>query len=368
MATVDLQLPPTAHGYDIRIEPGLLDSLGEMVREVAPHHKAALIVDEAIEVDVGKPAAKSLQNEGFETTVAVMTPTEKKKTLGTVRSLYEVLLEARIERRSPVIALGGGITGDTAGFVAASYLRGVPFIQCPTTLLAMVDASVGGKTGVNTTHGKNLIGAFHQPHRVIIDVSTLESLPERELRCGLAECVKHGVIRDPGLFTWIGEHADRILQLDHGTLVELVERNVRIKAAVVEEDEKESGVRAHLNFGHTFAHAIEAASAYGRIKHGEAVALGMVAATRMAIAMKICHPSLEHQVVDLLEALGLPTWEDDLPVTALLMKVMAIDKKVADSRIRFVLPTKLGEVIITSDPTPELVAEAWDSLRVDPRA
>lgn len=363
MAKVDLHIPPTPRDYDILIEPGLLSNLGQLVREVAPHHKAAIIIDEAIETDIGKPAARSLQEAGFETTVAVMTPSEKKKTLGTVRSLYEVLLEARLERRSPVIALGGGITGDTAGFVAASYLRGVPFIQCPTTLLAMVDASVGGKTGVNTTHGKNLIGAFHQPQRVIIDVATLESLPERELRCGLAECVKHGVIRDPSLFTWIGEHADKILALDHDTLVQLVEKNVRIKAAVVEEDEKESGVRAHLNFGHTFAHAIEAGMTYGRIKHGEAVSLGMVAATRLAITMGICHPSLEGQLIGLLDRLGMPSWEDDLPLTGILMKVMAMDKKVADSRIRFVLPTRLGEVIISSDPTPELVAQAWDSLR-----
>ncbi|WP_428388373.1 3-dehydroquinate synthase [Mucisphaera sp.] len=366
MNTVDLQLPPVQHSYQIHIAPGLLQSLGDHVRAVAPHRQAALIVDEAIETDIGRPAAQSLQAAGFETTVAVMTPTEKKKTLGTVRSLYEVLLQNRLERRSPVIALGGGITGDTAGFVAASYLRGVPFIQCPTTLLAMVDASVGGKTGVNTTHGKNLIGAFHQPQLVLCDTDTLSSLPPRELRAGLAECVKHAVIRDPQLFTWISENADRILNLDPDALVELITRNVRIKAAVVEEDEKESGVRAHLNFGHTFAHAIEAASAYGRIKHGEAVSLGMVAATRMAIAIKLCHPSLESQLVALLDKLELPTWNDDLPVTAMLMKVMAMDKKVADRQIRFILPTQIGQVVINADPTPEQVAAAWETLREAP--
>ncbi|MEQ9455154.1 MAG: 3-dehydroquinate synthase [Phycisphaeraceae bacterium] len=368
MATVNLQLPPVQHGYSIRIEPGLLDRLGDLVREVAPQRQAALIVDEAVEIDIGKPVARSLQDAGFETTVAVMTPTEKKKTLGTVRSLYEVLLGNRLERSSPVIALGGGITGDTAGFVAATYLRGVPFIQCPTTLLAMVDASTGGKTGVNTTHGKNLIGSFHQPRLVVCDTNTLSSLPERELRSGLAECIKHGVIRDPQLFTWISENVEKIHKLDPETLVELVARNVRIKAAVVEEDERETGVRAHLNFGHTFAHAIEAGSAYGKIKHGEAVALGMIAATRMAIAMNLCHPSLEHQLIDLIAAVGLPTWHDDLPITAILMKVMAMDKKVADRRLRFVLPTRLGEVIITDQPTPEQVAAAWETLRSDPRA
>ena len=196
---------------------------------------------------------------------------EASKNLDSVRALYDVLLERRLERGSPVIALGGGVTGDMVGFVAATYLRGVPFVQCPTTLLAMVDSSVGGKVGVNVPQGKNLIGAFHQPVAVIADTLALRTLPARELRCGLAECIKHAVIRDPKLFAWTRANMPSLLALDADALAELVARNVAIKAAVVTEDEKETGVRAHLNFGHTFAHAIEAVTGYGVILHGEAV-------------------------------------------------------------------------------------------------
>ena len=278
MPTVTLELPH--HAYDVLIDAGLLKSLGKLVREINRGAKAALIIDKNIEKSHGRVAARSLSAADFDCVVGVMPPGEDYKTLGTVRGLYEVLLDAKLERQSPVVALGGGITGDTVGFVAATYLRGVPFVQVPTTLLAMVDASVGGKVGVNMPQGKNLIGAFHQPTRVVIDPDVLMTLPERELRCGMAECIKHGVIRDPELLDWTIAHAKAIANLDSATMVELVARNVAIKAGVVIRDEKEAGERAHLNFGHTFAHAIEAAGRYGEafdIHHGEAVALGMVA-------------------------------------------------------------------------------------------
>lgn len=361
MATVELVLPH--HRYEVRIVPGLLADLGKLTRGVAPHDRAALIVDDKITGTHGKTAEASLNAAGYRPLVAAMTSGEDHKSLATVEKLYHQLLNERLERRSPVIALGGGIVGDTGGFVAASYLRGVPFVQCPTTLLAMVDASVGGKVGVNMPQGKNLIGAFHQPVLVIIDTDTLKTLPKRELICGLAECVKHGVIRDPGLFDWIDRNVPAILALERDVMVELVERNVRIKAAVVMEDEKETGVRAHLNFGHTFAHAIEAGTAYGRFLHGEAVSLGMVAAALLAFQQGRCEASVVDRLIALLDKIGLPTMTGDLPATDKLMAIMRSDKKVADGRVRLVLPDKLGAVSIVKDTPDDAIEKAWDSLR-----
>jgi len=363
MPTVTLNLPQDDVSYDVLIDVELLPRLGELVRDVAPHAKAGLILDEGIETSHGRIAARSLDAAGFDTNVAVMAPSEKRKSLGTVRTLYDVMLDAKLERRSPIVSIGGGITGDTAGFVAATYLRGVPFVQAPTTLLAMVDASVGGKVGVNTPQGKNLIGAFHQPRLVVIDVDTLGTLPQRELRCGLAECVKHAVIRDPALFAWIEEKLDAILAIDPPTLIELVERNVAIKAAVVTEDEREAGVRAHLNFGHTFAHAIEKTTAYGRIRHGEAVALGMVAATGLATDRGWCERGLLQRLVKLLERIGLPVFDKKLPPTRKLMEAMTLDKKVADGAIRLILPRTLGEVAIHDQVPADAIRAAWDALR-----
>lgn len=392
MPTVPLTISGRDHAYDIVIQPGGLDDLGSLAAAAAPHAKACMIVDENVEKSHGRVAARSLKNAGYDLTVGVMPADEKHKSLATVGALLDVVLDAKLERKSPIIAVGGGITGDTAGYVAASYLRGVPFVQVPTTLLAMVDASVGGKVGVNARQGKNLVGAFHQPVLVLIDPDTLKTLPDRDFRCGLAECVKHGVIRDPDLFAWIESNVDRLLGLDRGTLVQLVERNVKIKAAVVAEDEKEQGVRAHLNFGHTFAHAIEATpvgnkqsakprgrfappqrfgpppskddSAYSSVyAHGEAVSLGMVAATRLAVDTGRCDAAVLDRLTVLLDALGLPTASDKLPETEQLMATMTGDKKVKDGKVRLVLPDRLGAVSIVSDTPPAAVAAAWDAIR-----
>ena len=361
MPTVTLTLPH--HSYNIRIEPGGLTQLGSAMQATCPHGKAGLVVDANIETSHGRVAARSLETANYDTVVAIMPIGEDHKTLGTMRSLYEVLLDAKLERRSPIVALGGGITGDTGGFVAATYLRGVPFVQCPTTLLAMVDASVGGKVGVNVPQGKNLIGAFYQPQLVMIDTDTLRTLPQRELRCGLAECVKHGMIRDPRLFEWTARHVESIEALDSDTMVELVERNVKIKAAVVMEDEKETGVRAHLNFGHTFAHALEAATDYGQYAHGEAVALGMVAATRLAVALGKCGGGALDELTALLDRIGLPTSARNLPPGDILLARMRMDKKVADAKIRFVLPSRIGSVFIADDVDDEAVLDSWEAVR-----
>jgi 3-dehydroquinate synthase len=394
MPTVEMNIPGRDSRYDIVIEPGAIDSLGQRLAQVAPHAKAAAVVDENIEQSHARVALRSLKRGGYDVTVGVMPASEKVKSLKTVQDLLKVMLDAKLERKSPIVAVGGGIVGDTTGYVAASYLRGVPFVQVPTTLLAMVDASVGGKVGVNVPQGKNLVGAFHQPVLVCIDTDVLKTLPDRDLRCGLAECVKHGVIRDPDLFAWLEDNADRVLDLQADALVELVQRNVRIKADVVMEDEKEQGVRAHLNFGHTFAHAIEAspvaeakaaqpkrrrfappprfeapkpppeAHAYdGPYAHGEAVSLGMVAATTLAVAAGRCDASLLDRLVGLLDRIGLPTSSDQLAETDLLMGIMQTDKKVKDGQVRLVLPDRLGQVSVVTDTPAQAIADAWDAVR-----
>jgi len=350
--------------YEVRVEPTALERLGAIVRGVAPHDRCAMIADAEVARLYADRALASLRAEGYAPIVHAIEPGEGHKTLDTVRAAYDAMLGAKLERKSPVVALGGGVVGDTAGFVAATYLRGVPFVQCPTSLLAMVDASVGGKVGVNVPQGKNLIGAFHQPAAVVIDPLVLQTLPPREMRCGLAECVKHGVIRDAGLFRWIGDHLAEITAGDPDTLAKLIAANVAVKASVVVEDERESGVRAHLNFGHTFAHAIEATAGYGVIEHGEAVALGMVAAARMAIGLGRCDAAVIDPLLDLLGRIGLPT-RADLAPTPDLMNAMTLDKKVAGSRIRFVLPTELGAVEVVDDVPTAAVEAAWQSIRAD---
>lgn len=300
---------------------------------------------------------------GYSTQVLVMPSGEKNKTTTTYLQLLDAMLQAGLERKSPVIALGGGITGDVAGFVAATYLRGVPFIQCPTTLLAMVDASVGGKVGVNTRHGKNLVGAFHQPHAVIVDPETLRTLPDREIRCGLAECVKHAMIRDKSLLDWIDQSLPSITSLESGTMTQLIEKNVQIKANVVMEDEKESGVRAHLNFGHTFAHAIEASNKSSKLLHGEAVSVGMVAATTLACEIGRCRTDVLEKLVSVLTRIGLPTSHPKIDANEILLHYMRNDKKVADGKIRLVLPESIGKVFITDEVDESKIAAAWDAVR-----
>ena len=362
MPTITLTLPH--HRYDIHVEPGALAKLGDWLRPLASNGKAGLVVDAGAATH-GDKAQESLATAGYGVTRMAYTASEENKNLSAVECLLDDMLEARFERGTPIVSVGGGITGDVAGFAAACCLRGVPFVQCPTTLLAMVDASVGGKTGVNAAQGKNLIGAFHQPVLVVCDISALDTLPDRELRCGLAESVKHGVIRKPALFAWMEAHAQQILHRDHAILMELVARNVAIKAQVVEADEKEAGERAHLNFGHTFAHAIENVAGYTTdFKHGEAVSLGMVAATRLAVDAHRCDAALLARLEKLLVALGLPVrWPEGkaLP-TEKLMAAMGSDKKVKDGKVRLILPDAMGKVEIVKDTPRANVEKAWDAL------
>lgn len=360
MASVPVILPH--HRYQVMIEPRALDRVGAITRDHALHQRGALIADSRVDELYGKQAKTSLQEAGYTLTTATMPPGEASKSLQTVREIYDKLLDDRLERASPVTALGGGVTGDTAGFVAATYLRGVPLIQCPTTLLAMVDASVGGKVGVNVPQGKNLIGAFHQPHAVVIDPLSLGTLPSRELRCGLAECVKHAAIADAELFAWTEQNLQRIQALDPDALSELIARNVRIKARIVMEDEKESGVRALLNFGHTFAHAIEASAGYGRLEHGEAVGLGMLAATRLAVDAGRCDELVLDRLRHLLARIGLPV-RAQLPPVRELTNAMKLDKKIQSGRLRLILPRELGHVEIIDETSAQAIASAWQEIR-----
>jgi 3-dehydroquinate synthase len=367
--------------YPVYVEPGILARLGTLVGEHLPDRRVAMIADETV-YQLYRSGRLGEGEGRWDGETLTFPAGERSKSRETWSRLTDELLRLGFGRDSGIVALGGGVAGDLGGFVAATYLRGVPFVQCPTTLLAMVDASVGGKVGVNLPRGKNLVGAFHQPVLVAIDTDTLATLPVRELRCGLAECVKHGVIRDAELFAWIEQHVDDILAIKPDVMVELVRWNVAIKAAVVMEDEKETGVRAHLNFGHTFAHAVEALQGYGKHEtadpghrnapawgggdvyhHGEAVSLGMVAATRLAVDAGRCGRDVLDRLVALLDRIGLPTRAGGLPQTAALIESMRLDKKVAGGRIRLVLPRRMGAVSIVNDSDDGAIAAAWESLR-----
>ncbi len=308
MKKVDVNIPATgAKTYEVRIGAGLLGTLGEQVRGVAAAPTCGLITDSNVAKHYLKQARASLQGAGYRVIEHVMPAGEENKTLESAVAALDVMLRGKVERATPVVALGGGVVGDLAGFIAATLLRGVPFVQVPTTLLAAVDASVGGTGGVDHAVGKNLIGAFHQPRLVVTDIATFGTLPLREVRGGLAECIKHAVIRDKGLFVFISENVGKIMACDVETMAELVAWNVGIKAAVVAEDPFEKGVRALLNFGHTFGHAIETVLEYSGVTHGEGVSMGMVAAGRMAQRMGMFPEKDLGELVGLLDFVELPT-------------------------------------------------------------
>ncbi len=273
---------------------------------------------------------------------------ERYKNLATLERIYDHLIEARFDRGCTLIALGGGVVGDITGFAAATYQRGVSYIQAPTTLLAMVDSSVGGKTGVNHPQGKNMIGAFHQPRLVLADTRTLNTLPDREFRAGLAEVVKYGVIQDYAFFQWLERHLDGVLARDPEALAHVIEQSCRDKARVVAADERESGQRALLNLGHTFGHAIETATGYSEWLHGEAVAAGMCMAAWMSVQQGWMSHSAFERIHGLLEATGLPTKPPAIPPER-FRNLMAIDKKARRGRLRLVLLEGIGNAVVTDD-------------------
>ena len=284
---------------------------------------------------------------------------ERFKTQETLTSIYDQLIERRVDRSTTIVALGGGVVGDVAGFAAATYQRGVPLVQIPTTLLSQVDSSVGGKTAINHPAGKNMIGSFYQPQAVIIDLEMLQSLPEREFQAGLAEVVKYGAIMDAAFFVWLEQNVTLLMKRDFDALGYAVERCCMSKARIVEDDETESGSRALLNFGHTFGHAIEAGLGYGKWLHGEAVAVGMLLASRLSVLMGSLTQSDWDRIERLLSSIGLPIDAPDLGRERYL-ELMGYDKKVLDGKLRLVLLKSLGAAYVTGDFTRDLLVEVLD--------
>ncbi|HUB26839.1 MAG TPA: 3-dehydroquinate synthase [Tepidisphaeraceae bacterium] len=346
--------------YDILVRPGLLAEVGHFLRALTSTTKAAIVSDSNVNSLHAPAVRQSLIEANIQPIVATLPAGERHKTLDDLAKVYDTILSARIERSTPILALGGGVVGDMAGFVAATILRGVPFVQIPTTLLAMVDASVGGKTGVNHSTGKNLIGAFHQPIAVLIDPLALRTLPASELRDGLAECIKHDIIRDAEGFARLESNIEKAVALDIDYLADLIAHNVAIKARVVEADPFERDERAHLNLGHTFGHAIETVSKHS-YSHGQAVALGTVAASWLARKLKMLSESDHRRIVNVIGSIGLPTGMITLDPAA-IVAAMAFDKKVKAGHIRLVLPDGIGRAVVRDDVPGELVMEAVLSL------
>ncbi len=332
--------------YDILIEEGLLTSgrAAERVAAPASGKRVVLVTHPGLAADYAAPLQSGLQSRGFTVSLITLPPGERFKSLRTVARLYTDFLDAGLDRKSLIVAVGGGVLGDLVGFAAATYLRGVRFVQVPTTLLAQVDASVGGKTGVDLPQGKNLVGAFHQPGAVLIDPLTLRTLPARELRAGLAEVIKYGIIYDGFFFQAIVADLPALLRRDMDALSRAIARSCEIKAEVVAQDETEQGPRAILNFGHTVGHALEAVTNYRRYKHGEAVAIGMVAAALIGEEVGLTPPEVTQAITEVLKAARLPTgFPADISVEAILAAAQR-DKKTQDGQLRFVLAERIGMV------------------------
>ena len=342
--------------YDIEVGAGLIGDPARYGQHLGGR-KAALVTNTVIAPLYLERAATALRGAGAEVIEVVLPDGEEHKTWQTLNLVFDALLSAHCDRHTTIVALGGGVVGDVAGFAAAVYQRGIPFIQVPTTLLAQVDSSVGGKTAVNHPLGKNMVGAFHQPRAVLADVATLETLPERELRAGLAEVIKHGVIRDPVFFDWIEASIERLLRREPEALVHAVVRSCEIKAEVVGQDERETGLRAILNFGHTFGHAIESGLGYGEWVHGEAVGAGMVMAADLSARIGMIPKAEAARIRDLIERAGLPVKGPASLSATQYLDLMAVDKKAAAGRIRFVLLEKLGLAAVRGDIPEKAVRE-----------
>jgi len=336
--------------YDIVIGVPL-EELGERITGLRVGRKAAVVTCATVNRLYGGRVMKSLASSGFLAMPVEVPDGEQTKSLDWANAIFTALLINSFDRRSPLVALGGGVVGDLTGFAAACYMRGVPFIQVPTTLLAMVDSSVGGKTGVNHPMGKNMIGAFHQPRLVLMDLDTLKTLPLEEFRSGLAEVIKYGVIADSDLFSYLEKNRERILAQEQGPLAQIIKRSCEIKADVVSKDEREGGFRAVLNFGHTLGHAIETLGKYS-LRHGEAVAIGMVLASRLAHRTGLCDAKVPERVERIVRDYGLPADLSALsrkPAVTEFLDAIQVDKKADEGKVRFVLPLRIGEVAITKD-------------------
>lgn len=347
MKTVRVSLG--TRSYPIYIGGGLLDRIGDLLNSSGYGKTILLVSQPSVFQLYGGIVQDSLTRHGFQVAVGITGTGEEHKNLATAEKLYDLAYTAGLDRRCPVLALGGGVVGDVAGFVAATYLRGVPFIQLPTTLLAQVDSGVGGKVAVNHPRGKNIIGAFYQPELVLADTDTLRTLPPREIKSGLAEVIKYGVIWSPNFFTWLEEKMPLMLAGDAEVLAQAILEACRIKAAVVEMDETEQGLRAVLNFGHTVAHAVEALTRYEVFNHGEAVGLGMTTAARLAVDLGMLPGGETDRITALIGQTGLPVEVPPGLSTDALVATMRQDKKALAGRLTMVLPVAIGRVKVVRD-------------------
>jgi len=351
---VDLASAMADRSYSIQIGHGLIAD-ASIWQPLVEGRGVVLVTDDQVGPLFGESVKAALTGVSRLTEV-VLPAGEAHKDMTSIQQILDAALADRHERSSLFVALGGGVVGDMTGFAAACFLRGADFVQVPTTLLAQVDSSVGGKTGVNHKMGKNLIGAFHQPEQVLIDLDTLATLPEREFSAGLAEVVKYGLIRDAEFFGWLIENVAALKDREPGAVAHAIQRSCAIKAAVVAEDEREGGVRAHLNFGHTFGHAIERIQGYGDWLHGEAVAAGMVLASRLSAAAGGLDETVVDDLIGFNEAVGLPVSPPADVTPPALLAAMGSDKKVTAGKIRYILLRQLGEAEVTEDVTEDDIA------------
>jgi len=356
MRTVDVSLG--LRSYPIFIGSNLLPRLGQHCAKLGLGRRCAIISDVNVARRYAKIAMASLRAADFDPVLITVPAGETSKSLKAVQTCCDQLARHRLERKSFIVALGGGVVGDLAGFVAAVYLRGIAFVQAPTTLLAQVDSSVGGKVGVNLPAGKNLVGAFYQPRLVLCDLSVLATLPMRQFRSGLAEVIKYGIIRDAALFGRLEKDLELLLQQDPAVLAETVARCCEIKAEVVAQDEREGGLRAILNFGHTIGHALEAISGYGKFLHGEAIAIGQAAAAKLSVAVSGLPAGEAQRIGALFRRAGLPAAiQLSARQKARLFEAMRLDKKVSGGEIQFVLARRIGKVEARCKAPPALIAK-----------
>jgi len=344
-----------SNSYEVCVGSGLLAQTGRWLTENGFSGKLVIITDPTVNWLYGDALNRSLTKEGFNVTTLLVAEGEDQKSLETAGRLYHELTNCFAERTTPILALGGGVIGDLAGFVAATYLRGVPLVQIPTTLLAQVDSSIGGKVAVDHGQLKNKIGAFYQPRLVITDTDTLKTLPTTELASGLAEVIKSAAIRDNEFLTFLEKNLDRVKSLDTGALEEIVFQSVKIKAEIVEKDERDLGLRSILNYGHTIGHAIESASDF-KVDHGRAIAIGMLAAARISNQMGILDESESMRLKSVIERAGLPTEMPNLKLEEII-QAMKHDKKVLKDKVRFVLLKSIGDAFITDEVSPHLVEQ-----------
>jgi 3-dehydroquinate synthase len=351
-----------ARSYSIDIERGALSHVGRVLKSLKAGSLVAVVTDSNVGPLYAAAVTSALAAAGFTSRVFTVAAGERSKSIAALKELWDGFVALDMDRDSTVVALGGGVVGDLAGFAAATYMRGIRCVQLPTTMLACVDSSVGGKTAIDLESGKNLVGAFHQPQAVLIDPSVLDTLPRRELRAGLSEVIKAAVSMDEPFFAWLETNIAKLLNLDPDAAAEAIRRCCELKARVVALDERESDQRAILNYGHTVGHALETVKRYEELLHGEAVAVGMVVASRVAEKLKVVASDVTTRQKTLLESAGLPTMIEG-PATSDILKTMRHDKKTRGGELTMVLPVRIGQVKVVKDVDPEVIRQALEESR-----